>query len=609
MSTLSLTVPFHADQSVTSFCSCLAAVNGIATAREFSRHMGFSFQKIVDGSDREISQLSALVELDEAVLAPGVIKKTAEGHDINSQVLTNQSLVRNRLRFCPHCIEEDYARNEGRPEARRYGRRNWLVSFIRTCEKHQSSLVESDQSSAGLYHDFSAMLRNEEPNLRELSERSVERPFSQFERYVSDRLAGIETEYSWLDGLPLYAALRITEMIGATANHGINFASKTYTDGQWWANAEAGFAVTSRGEDEIREFLSSLHCNFFKRRCAMKGNATYGRIYQWLAYETADAVYDPVRALIRDHAINNLPLGPGDDMFGPITHRRWHSVQSASVEYKLHPRRLRKLVLDAGLATVKSADASDNRILLPADTIADFIKTTRETIPAKDAQDYVNAPRIQFAILVENGYVKGHCSGAQDAGFYVQFAKSELDHFLKRLRDAVTYQMDISATMVSIPIATRRANCKAIEILDLLLNAKLKRVAWDPTERGFMAVRVDLDECKEKTRLADHGGLSLQLVMKKLSTTTYVLTNLIECGYLRASTVANPTNRCPQTVVMPDDLNAFMLEFVSLTNLAKERGEHFTRTTRWLSTFGVKPAFNPEKVRARFFRRSELPPN
>jgi hypothetical protein len=43
-------------------------------------------------------------------------------------------------------------------------------------------------------------------------------------------------------------------------------------------------------------------------------------------------VYDPIRDLVREHAVAKLPFGPGDEMFGPIMiPRRWHSVHTASL--------------------------------------------------------------------------------------------------------------------------------------------------------------------------------------------------------------------------------------------------------------------------------------
>ncbi|WP_274426868.1 hypothetical protein [Chelativorans sp. YIM 93263] len=175
--------------------------------------------------------------------------------------------------------------------------------------------------------------------------------------------------------------------------------------------------------------------------------------------------------------------------------------------------------------------------------------------------------------------------------------------FLDRLLANTKLLTDQEHGLCSVPQAVRKANCKAVEILDLLLAGKLERAFRDANERGYMAVLVDPDELREKTMLEDHGGLSLREVEHQLGTKTQVVKALIEHGYLPARTAVNPINRCPQTIVMPEDLARFQRSYVSLMNLAKERGEHFMRMKARLESVEIKPAFDPVIIGARFYFR------
>jgi hypothetical protein len=78
----------------------------------------------------------------------------------------------------------------------------------------------------------------------------------------------------------------------------------------------------------------------------------FGRLYEWLAHESDDAAYEPLRDIIRRHVIETMPLGPGDDVFGrEVTVRRLHSVRSASLEMDVHPKRPPRLGRRAGTSS------------------------------------------------------------------------------------------------------------------------------------------------------------------------------------------------------------------------------------------------------------------
>ena len=52
-----------------------------------------------------------------------------------------------------------------------------------------------------------------------------------------------------------------------------------------------------------------------------------------------------------------------------------------------------------------------------------------------------------------------------------------------------------------------------------------------------------------------------------------------------------------------DEVERFEREYVSLFTLAKQQGRHFRKVE--IDAAGIKPALDPEKVGATFYRRSE----
>jgi len=80
---------------------------------------------------------------------------------------------------------------------------------------------------------------------------------------------------------------------------------------------------------------------------------------------------------------------------------------------------------------------------------------------------------------------------------------------------------------------------------------------------------------------------------------------LIRAGQMKTMTVINPVNRCPTVVVPAVEAERFQKEYVSLFALAKQRREHFRAVKKALEADGVEPAFDPKKIGATFYRRSE----
>ncbi|MHC2332110.1 hypothetical protein [Bradyrhizobium sp. USDA 4454] len=121
-----------------------------------------------------------------------------------------------------------------------------------------------------------------------------------------------------------------------------------------------------------------------------------------------------------------------------------------------------------------------------------------------------------------------------------------------------------------------------------------------------MSLLLDLEEVRALVRGPDHGGLSGLQIKDKLSTTAEVAAALIKLGNLKSITVVTPINRCPTVVVPAHEVERFAREYVSLFALAKQRGRHFLAAKKELLHAGVEPVFDPKKIGATFYRKSDL---
>jgi len=116
---------------------------------------------------------------------------------------------------------------------------------------------------------------------------------------------------------------------------------------------------------------------------------------------------------------------------------------------------------------------------------------------------------------------------------------------------------------------------------------------------------VNLEEIRSFTRGEYHGGLTPLQVANAIDTTDRVARALIAHKCLSTVNVINPINKCPQTVVMPNEVERFRREYVSLFALAKQQGRHFRKLKQEMEDAGIEPVFDVNKIGATFYRRKD----
>lgn len=279
------------------------------------------------------------------------------------------------------------------------------------------------------------------------------------------------------------------------------------------------------------------------------------------------------------------------------------TIRSASVAFKLHPKRLRKLLHREGFVSDFQLVLPDSEIVLRSPGVGEFLQGLAECMSLIQAGIYLNAPRPHERLLFEAGFIRPFIVADGEAIKDHGFRKSDLDAFLTAI------SADVSATgpeLVSIPKAAKRANCSAAEIIRLLIDRKLTRVGRDPADHGYLSILVEPSEIEPIVRLPDHGCMSLREVEKAASWSTAVVKALVEKGHLASREVINPVKRNRQIAVHPDDLQSFQETFVSLQTLAAEEGIHFLKLRDKLAGKGVRPAEGFDGVPATFYLRSEV---
>lgn len=582
---------------------------------EFCLDFGIDATLLVNGDPTCVKRLADLTGQDFGTFMSASFMRFSDRRRYlhRGEVLVQHCLSRDRVRACPVCLAEDLETGDMRVEARPYRRSIWIVEAIRTCPVHGIELIELGTGTTALRtHDIQHVLSGAIPDLSRLAQVAARRSLTAFERYALRRLgveqASLAPTADWLDALELHAALRLCQVVGAVKRTGPRVVLDELNNADRRDAEAEGFEILRQGESGVREFLDGLQSAFHVKRHDWGPREMYGRLYEWLAHENDDEAYEPMRNVIWRHVVETLPVGPGDALFGKeVPVRQVHSIRSASCEFALHPKRMRKLLKKAGIIGPAAASLADERVTFDAERGGQFLANLADSMSLVQLGRYIGAPRPHERLLYEAGFLKPWIVGGTDGIKNHSFRRVDADAFLAALLADAQPIQEAWPDLFSIPSAAKRACAKAEQIVGLLLERKLSRVGRREGAKGYLSVLVDPQEVRAFVTGNDHGGVTLRQVEKELRTTTKVVTGLIENRLIVAERVLNPVNKCLQTVVPPGELARFKSSYVSLQELARERGEHFRHTMKYVSTLAVMPVLDPASLGVSLYRRSELP--
>lgn len=600
--------PLGRYEPLTSYTSRLAASNGTEDMTEFLAHMGLSESWIKNGRPNGITLVAELARLVPEDIERHSIVRNGQDFRLNGQILARSSLRRAHLRVCLECLKKDMTTNPGPPEARVYCRAAWLLSSIYCCPEHARPLYELPECPKDLsIYDFSRRLEPFLSQLDELVASQEHRSATDCEQYAVRRLYCIPQASTWLDAFPFYAFERMALNVGMVAIHGSGAEYELLSEEDIRLAMGRGFLALREGRSGVEKVLKSLHEQFLQAKFDWGPRDIYGRLYEWLAHDNEDAVYNPLRKIMFDFTQVNFPVGPSHEMFSrPFPTRILHSIRSASVETGLHPKRLRKLLLNAGLYPEEDRDLSDERILFSAEAAAPVLQTLTDSLKFNELAAYLNIPRGQMVALKKANIFEPDITFDTSSGVARAFSRRKLDNFMEAMCAGSAPTPQVSDRLMQIPAASKRACCSAAEVVRLILDGRLEHKGILTAEKGYMAILVDPDEIKHHVRGGHHDGVSLRNAEKQLGVSTRVLTALIAHGYLPSREAINPVNRCPQTVVDQADIDFFRETYVGLRALGIEVGAYLGDLKQQLAETAIVPCIEPDLVFATFYRRSDI---
>ncbi|MFG1419944.1 TniQ family protein [Xanthobacter sp. V0B-10] len=576
----------------------------------FCRDFDLDCRGLVDGVRPAVDGLAALAGVDAEGIAreaftrlDGQKRFLHKGHQV-----IQQNLPRDRVRACPACLQEDLAKYAFREAARPHRRSTWLIEYVRTCPRHGMALMALGSASLkARRHDTSLVLAAAIPGIDALARAAVRRPVSAFETYLLELLEGTARPVPWVDALPFHAVMRLSAMVGGAEVLGPRVAIDSLEDHARWETEAVGFDILLGGEQRILAFLDRLQSSFTEGRVRCGPHPLFGHLYEWLAHQTDDPAYNPIRDLMWLHARQTLPIGPGDRMFGcEIQGRDLHSVRSASQEHALHPKTTRRILMDAGLIAAASDALPDDRVVFDAAAADRLLSDVAESVSLAAAARYLGMTKPHLMLFVDAGLVSPWIAGARGERNH-GFLRADLDGFRGRLFGAWPVMPEAPAGYVALPVAAKRACCSLTEIAKLVIEGRLDRIARVEGFEGLACLVVDPAEVRPLVVGRRHGTLTLREAERELGMSTSAVKRLIEEGFLATVLVENPVRRQAQRVIEPEALLEFQRQYVSLHALAKERRKAIRSLGRELATVGVVPVRDPAALHLTLYDRADIP--
>jgi hypothetical protein len=604
MAKLFPTLPLSPGEIPASYVCRLARLHG-REPRIFCTDFGITMQAVMDGKPEVLSKIEELAGLPSGTLSVTAIHREDDCYRFRSEWLTKTSLRRERVYVCPVCIAEDIAAASGPPIVSAYSRAIWALASIRTCHLHNVALIECGQAEGTSRGDYSSAIGPVLGKIAKIAATALPRSPSSLETYILDRIFNGKGD-AWVDNFDIPTLTKVCELIGALSMKGSDVTFLAMSADDWQLAGGAGYDIVSQGEPGIKTFISDLWRVYPKTKAPTQGvQAVLGILHSWLRAETDDQ--EIIRDIIYRHVAETLPVGPEDQVLGrAVPIRRLHSIYTASKEFGIHPKRLRKLLALSGAIPADHALRTDHANLFDAQKYAPLLARIATSMSLKEIETYLGADRVYAKLLHDRGFIKPFISTEEDGLGEYAFAKDDLDDFLARLLRGSAPVAEFKPPVYPIAEASKRANRSAAEVVAAILEGRLTWRGRLTTAAGFSSVLVNLDEVKRVLADPEPDAIAKTKVHLHLATSARVVLELINEGVLSVEQVRNPKNRCPMQAIPKIQVEQFKEKYISLYELSQKTETHPHKLTAKLDGLGIRPVFDKARISARFYLRSVI---
>lgn len=605
---LKKTLSLGRGETATSFACRVSTLWRAPTSTLFWEDVGIPFRSIVKGEETALRILATVTGANlEELMRNSPVWLDRVTYRIGKEVVLARDFVRGRARVCPACLQDDISGSpQLRPDQATYGRLAWQALPIGTCWKHGRSLVEveSDLPSHFGYHDFGLRIGHVVHDIAALRTRSIARPFSPFEQYYLDRLAGVPTNVPLLDGLRLHQVSAASLVFGCVSLFGPKRRQATLSEHEVYLARQEGFEILREGASAIGRLCNRLMVEStvrFTRSHTVTG--TLGHIFDWLDRTARDDTeLDRLRSIVAEQAFATFPMAGGEVLFG-ITNINPPKLTVHDVErrYGIDWITATRVATLAGvLSHLRSGDAPGPKVILAEDAdrlFARFVDVVSITVLAHE----LGATQKQLMALVDAGYLK---PAFERPDILMSFRRPDVDLFLNSVAARAVPTAERDPQMASIRRAAWRSAPKFLTLIKAIVEGRVPWLGQLPDGQLFQRLlmrREDVADLLGLPTRTDSGTLHQTELCEKWKVNSVAIADLVKRRILIADEVGSRGRRYR---IRQDSAASFDRTYVSVKRLALQRGEKWASVKRVAERNGIRPEF--PGVRGCFYRRDEL---
>ena len=604
--------PLMPDETLQGFVGRIARYYATDVV-EYCNVVGIPILDLVAGRDPAVRRIGSMTGLDVSALAHHTFVRTQKAAwTYMGQSFLNTGLSRMKMHGCPACLREDVAGSALEPEIAAYVRGHWYVRAVRTCTRHHLGFVplSSDLDTHGRYGPYDSALRLA-PSLDRLDvlERAApaRRP-SDFEAYVHARVTDGAVRPGLLDAMPLHAATRTCEVVGAVALHGSKVRIGSLDDDDRRAAGAVGFDLVCAGSEALRTLLEFLRADHRPgRKKTGKSRNVFGVLYLWLRSTGTDADHAPVREVMRELLLETMPFDVGSDLFGrPVERSRVHSMSTACHDGRHASQRRARELRAAGVLTTELDENRHQVVHVGVESIDAVVAALSAGLSRAQAATRLSVTGPQFQKLVDAGLIRPIVPKDRSTSFQSRFAAGDLDDFLRKLEDVAIVDEREPKGLTSVAEAARVTGAPMAFIVGHLLTGGMTVAARRSGTSGYPSLLVDPGEVGRLLKGETGSRLRFGEVATRLQVNVRTPAKLAEAGYLQVLSERGRRTHGISHFVTAASVEAFASEMASLVEISRAHGIHNVKMMRLLEEKGVTPAIPNGRVLANFYRRSDV---
>lgn len=501
MSTLFPKIHFHPDETPMSWAARQAAFHTGGRVVPFLNDLKIPAADLVRGKKEAVERLCVIAGQEPApvfvntIMALGDRRYRLRGCEFSAEFTTGVV-----TRFCPLCLEHDRD-GHALPKAAIRHRLHWRLTPVRTCRKHRMPLTDVRMGKWNdMFHEVQAI--DDAVSTAYVSVHNLNlRDPSPLQNYVEGRLEGA-TGPDWLDNQAIDQACRTVEMLGGLMAFGPEQKAAKMTEDMWDTAGRFGWPLVNDGDAAIREFLRERLLSAVRKDGHPSPRTSYGMLYGWLFSSRLSKDPGPIKDIVRDVIVENVPLAPGQMLLGKqINSPRLACITSIASAECLHPKTLANILKLAGVIDDTQPMNGARSVVADYAFAKPFIERVKHTIPVTQVPAILSASRPMVAALIELGQlrrIQDHDELKSKVGKAID--GRSIRQVMNFIKEDIAVVDELPEEHVALAKAAEKTRVKLLLILELLFGGHLKAVCRQKGQAGFSGIMVSSSEIMERIK-------------------------------------------------------------------------------------------------------------